>query len=110
MDNPELGMLALKRIESDPESFDMRWWAAVTDCGTVACLAGHVMLAAGYTLRGQSFIRPDGSYVPSEGQEATHLLGLSDEEQSHYPWSEDKRTQDEALALFRHFVETSMAE
>ena len=110
MDNPELGMLAIKRIEAEPKTFRMSTWGRQTDCGTKACLAGHVMLAAGYILgKGGFFYRPDGSIVFSEGREAYQLLGMSWAEQDLRPWN-DIRSDESALAMFREMVEKSMAE
>jgi len=48
--NRELASLALKNILSDPASHDQITLVAKNTCGTTACIAGHVLLAAGYTL------------------------------------------------------------
>jgi hypothetical protein len=37
----------IERLKAHPESLDMRIWAIRSECGTVACLAGHIQLAAG---------------------------------------------------------------
>jgi hypothetical protein len=44
-----LARVALARIDADPSSFDQGSWGYEGDCGTVACLAGHVAMAAGAT-------------------------------------------------------------
>lgn len=40
---------ALDHIEAHPEEWDQRHWGLSTSCGTVACLAGHITLADGWT-------------------------------------------------------------
>lgn len=37
----------LEHITANPETHDQNWWAVRTDCGTVACIAGHTVLLAG---------------------------------------------------------------
>jgi hypothetical protein len=79
LENAELGRTVLDTIDANPESFDMHIWGTSKDpwCGTVACLAGHIMLASGYRLNGTKFHRPDGDWVINEGKEAAHLIGLT---------------------------------
>jgi hypothetical protein len=80
VENPELGRTVLNLIDTRPEQFDMGVWGYKgpdKTCGSVACLAGHTLLAAGYTLRGFNYYRPDGTYVRSEAAEAEMLLGMT---------------------------------
>ena len=44
MDNPELGRLVLKQVETFPESFCMGTWGFGNECETQACIAGWAML------------------------------------------------------------------
>jgi hypothetical protein len=81
MENPEAGWLAYKAIVADVRSFDMTHWGRETACGTKFCLAGHVLLAAGYSLaRTDKFVHPSGAVVDNVGREAEDVLGLSLEE------------------------------
>lgn len=86
MENLELGERVLAHVTEYPGEFDMRRWGYIGVCGTSACLAGHTMLQAGYTIRVEQngtdthFIRPNGSMVELEDYEARDLLGLTDEE------------------------------
>jgi hypothetical protein len=83
--NTELGRLVLKQATEFPETFSMDDWVQEKVCGTAACIAGHAMLFSGYSFQrdeheGYVFIRPDGSQVSEEANEAISLLGLTDEE------------------------------
>lgn len=80
MKDTELGRLVLKRIAAAPELFDMRTWGTDEPCGTIACLAGHTMLAAGYSFRLGTYYRLDGTEVDHNGLEAKKLLGMTDDE------------------------------
>ena len=82
MDNPELGRKVLDVADFEPEHFDMHVWAKHSLCGTVACLAGHALLQAGYELDSWSqFVRPDDlSYVTGIPWEAELVLGMTGEE------------------------------
>lgn len=85
MENVELGRKVVDHLLANPQELYMGAWA-MSDfiCGTVACLAGHTMLQAGYTLTPQEdFVRPDHTIVDDEAKEARGLLGLSDAE---YYW------------------------
>lgn len=42
-----LARKALAQIDANPCSFNQSTWGYRTECGTVACMAGHVILAAG---------------------------------------------------------------
>jgi hypothetical protein len=78
VENPELGRAVLSLIDAHPGRLDMCTWGYQgPECGTVACLAGHTLLAAGYKLHGYNFYRPDGSLVPNEPVEAEILLGMT---------------------------------
>jgi hypothetical protein len=113
MENTELGRLALSNIEASPELFAMDTWGRVADCGTVACIAGHVLLAAGYRFDGYRYRRPDGVPVRLVGEEAQALLGLSDGERfgACGPSVRANDTgdlfsaEDDALARFRRLCE-----
>lgn len=73
-----LARKALAQIDANPGSFNQSAWGYRTECRTVACMAGHVNMAAGATahetLQGIYFF---------EGQEhhaeplARELLGIS---------------------------------
>lgn len=81
MENVKLGRTVLNHIDQHPELFDMGSWAVRTPCGTVACLAGTSMLLSGYKLiADETFVRPDGSKVMNESQEAQALLGMDNRE------------------------------
>jgi hypothetical protein len=86
--NYELGRTVLNMIDARPELLDMKvygngnWTPGLEpDCGTVACLAGHAMIAAGYKMElvdnKTDFFRPDGSKVEWESAEAGELLGIT---------------------------------
>ena len=47
--NVPLLQKALDHIEAHPEEWDQHHWGLKTSCGTVACLAGHITLADGWT-------------------------------------------------------------
>lgn len=38
----------LDKIRANPETFNMAYWAYMSDCGTTYCLAGHAALLAGW--------------------------------------------------------------
>lgn len=87
MENAELGRKVLDQIDARPETLYMGAWGYGScepgeewACGTVACLAGHAMLAAGYSLRRHLYYRPDGTRVNDEAGEAAVLLGFRDGE------------------------------
>jgi hypothetical protein len=42
---------ALLHIQEHPEEWDQSDWIVQNDCGTVACVAGHVVLREGYPVR-----------------------------------------------------------
>jgi hypothetical protein len=42
---------ALHHVQTHPEQWRQSDWMTVTECGTVACLAGHVVLRAGFETR-----------------------------------------------------------
>jgi len=66
-------------IEDHETMFDMAdWGGKMVGCGSVHCLGGWTMIAAGYTnKRWGAFYRPDGSLVDWNGDEAAELLGLT---------------------------------
>jgi hypothetical protein len=111
MDNTELGKLVIKQIEAFPETFNMGTFGMFiqygTECGTVACLAGHALLLSGYDLRPSTpgrycYLRPDGNEV-GIGSEARQLLGMRREEQALFYLSEDI-----AVPVFRALAEGSV--
>jgi hypothetical protein len=119
MMDTELAKLTLKRIEADLSLFDMKVYVHQTECGTKACIAGHAMLAAGYSYDAPffHFTRPDGSAVifGTEGREAMSLLRLTGEEYrgsalqygSHpVPLFSEHQDQDAALERFRKLIKT----
>lgn len=112
MKNVALGRRVLDFIEAHPEQFDMATFGRSTDCGTVGCIAGHVLLQSGYALAGYDlFVRPDdsGSYVLSECLEAVRLLGLSAEELDGEAEElfDCQQSPMDALVRFRRLVERS---
>lgn len=76
-----LARKALAQIDANPSSFNQSTWGYRTECGTVACMAGHVILAAG------GEVVPDGRpniyrYQDAEWHAETlarKLLGVSRE-------------------------------
>ena len=89
MENVNLGRKVVDHLTLNPQELDMGTYGERHPCGTIACLAGHTMLQAGYTLvdndLSQHFIRPDGTTVEDEAFEARELLGISDVEY-YWPW------------------------
>lgn len=78
--NHRLARQVLDVADHDPGHFDMSTWGRreVNECGTVACLAGHVLLRSGYKLRDDfGYDRPDGTRVNDIPQEAEELLGVT---------------------------------
>jgi hypothetical protein len=76
---------ALQRIDADPESWDQASFgyrrftltpAGETECGTVACLAGHIIMAAGGSFAGvATYVMPGGLKESAEPL-ARRLLGI----------------------------------
>ncbi len=103
----ELAKLVLKQIENDPALFDMKEWGKQTDCGTVACIAGHTLLASGYQFR-VVYHRRGYYFHPVSGgpahchSEARDLLGLSCEEAENLFFMKDNAA---AIARFRELIE-----
>jgi hypothetical protein len=121
MENPELGRKVLDHIDEHPEQFNMHYWGVMRPaCGTMACLAGHTLIQAGYGFLGEdTFVAPDGTHVaPSAAPElrppdvARQLLGLSYEEYFGAPDEAMlfyEHTNSAAIARFRAIVEASEA-
>lgn len=108
MDNAELGRKVVDIIDTQPELFDMGTWASEAACGTVACLAGHVLLLSGYKFRFDRFWCPDGTLARYEPEEAAKLLGMDEDEQGYHGkevpvWFDFKNGPDR----FRKLVEES---
>ncbi len=88
MKNVQLGRKVLDHIIAHPEEHKQDIYGLQTLCGTRACIAGHAMLRAGYSLRYLDddrfldgwFCRPDGERVRRLECEASDLLGLTDDE------------------------------
>ena len=82
--NAELGRKVLDHVTAHRDQFDMMTWGEGNEaCGTTACLAGWAMLLSGYRIRDwDTFVRPDGSFVPRghRGTEGAVLLELSEAE------------------------------
>lgn len=109
--NTELARLVLKQIENDPALFDMREWGIQTPCGTVACIAGHTLLASGYGFAPSSglgsrgfFVHPVSGEAVSPRYEARDLLGLSHDEAGRLFFIYDNAA---AIARFRELIEQS---
>jgi hypothetical protein len=62
MANQEALNKVLNRIAADPSLLDMSMYGRGTECGTVACLAGHTVMEYGYRLnlanKGATCYRP----------------------------------------------------
>jgi hypothetical protein len=89
--NHDLAERVFQRIEEDPASFDMDWWARRTSCGTVMCVAGHTVVEGGYEIywtggawSGYYCLNPDGR-LETVSDVARRLLDL---------------TSDQAMSLF----------
>ncbi|QJY46695.1 hypothetical protein [Pseudonocardia broussonetiae] len=54
--NEDLLRRVLDHITTHPDQHSQDWWARRTDCGTVACIAGHTVLLTGHTI---DFETPD---------------------------------------------------
>lgn len=85
--NTELARKVLARVEADPDALDMRTWGKVAPCGTVACLAGHTLLADGWEMRprrehGLAVFTKDSRVAVGDdvGEVARELLELDDGE------------------------------
>ena len=71
------------RIEDDPDAYDQDNWGEVdrsTECGTRACIAGHVLLEAGYDLSRSPFsvfVHRDTRKRAFPPTEAAAVLGLT---------------------------------
>lgn len=103
IENAVIGRKVLDRIDAEPKSLNMETWGRQGECGTVACLAGHTMLAAGYSLSAGMYYAA-GRYVMSEAKEAAGILGLTDAvtDGCHLFHQQDR---DAALDAFRKAVE-----
>lgn len=115
MKNYRLGREAITRIDNIGSAdakigFDMSQWGNINECGMSACIGGHIMLAAGYTLLGvDQFTRPDGTPVDNAySREVEGLLGMTEDEPyyggtgSMYDdqiWFDDKHGLDRFRAL-----------
>lgn len=105
-----MGRLVLKQIDADPASFDMLTFGKRTDCGTVACLAGHALLLSGYRMveagadaPGQVWYRPDGTRVTCLDAEGQAVLGLTQKEYLYRPDGDE-------VPLFYDYSETMAVE
>jgi len=66
-------------IRKHPELFEMSDWCQHTECGTVACLAGHTVILD--QLERGTILDPALVYAPdSWGRKAEQILGLTVEE------------------------------
>jgi len=78
-----LGRKILDIIDAHPEKLEMSTFGrhfprADGSCRTVACLAGWTLLQSGYKLdRDEVYVRPDGTSVDFEANEAQMLLGMT---------------------------------
>lgn len=126
MENLTLAEDVLTRLEAGRAAVNMGIWVKLDArtgdgrCGTVACIAGHILIAAGYVpipgdMGGDWFRAPDGLRVvrsvniPSEAEE---VIGFTEEELYDNPDDEEDDGDlflmwdaDEAIARFRHLVE-----
>ncbi len=70
---------ALARIDAEPENWDQRNVAETTDCATTYCLAGWILIEAGYRYNDHYFVAPNGEvlYGTAMGT-AANLAGLSE--------------------------------
>lgn len=82
--NVELLRGRLEHITEHRAAWDQRYWATKTPCGTAGCIAGHVVMEAGYIIVWSSFTSPNGTVYgdfTSEGDLIGHvareLLGLT---------------------------------
>lgn len=78
--------LVLDVIDHDPASWNQGDWLRETECGTAACVAGHLALTAGYQPvwrltesvgRIASDIRNGGRFAGSVSLRAAELLGFA---------------------------------
>ncbi len=113
MENVQLGRKVLDYVTEHPKQFNMSTYGQTWSCGTVACLAGHAMLLAGYEMnRGGTYYRPDGSVVECESGEAAALLGLSEEERfppDEFTIFSGHLSNNTAINRFREIVEKAEA-
>lgn len=85
----------LRRLKH-PAHFNMDHWAQKTDCGTAACIAGHVLLVSGYKAgpipkwQQGDYMDPEsqlmftdlnGQKVNNPGDEAAMLLDLNSQQE-----------------------------
>jgi hypothetical protein len=90
--NIELLDKALARIDANPDT----WRQASWHCGTAACLAGHVALAAGYQWASDDAIEvfvtsPDGAITDEVASVAEDLLGLDSKSAFELFWCANTR-------------------
>lgn len=78
--NVELMNKVIARIEAHPESFSMVDYIKTTDCGTVACVAGHALLLSGYYVDEHGHLFNPHATFGSFFNTAADLLDLSDDE------------------------------
>lgn len=130
MKNVALAKLTVSNIASNPSTFQMHRWGEVIPGRRFlwrkypatfrACLAGHVLLAAGYTIQGvNQFASPDGRVADhlEIGNKASELLGLTVDErnyQYHYHHVNGycglfcgSTTEEDALAAFTFLIRVS---
>lgn len=92
---------AIAYIEAHPEEHDQAAWLERWDCGTVACLAGHVALLASGTPSCSGWVLMDGEERHVEDV-AREVLDLTEEQADRFFYSTNlaaiKRLRDEMAA------------
>jgi hypothetical protein len=85
--NPEVLLAGLAHAELDLNAWDQRNWTYTEDCGTTACLAGHILLSQGMSQDELSQLNEIRGAVPIA---ALQRLGFSvDVKPTGDPWSWD---------------------
>jgi len=129
MENAKLGRAILDHVTGNPANFDMNTWGDLTECGTVACLAGHTLILSGeyelvpYTTLAGEFIhvfrrvRDRQIVQPIQVSDlAQDLLGIDGDAIWHeVPGNDDglhlfdQQPAADAIAWFRRLVEQAEA-
>jgi hypothetical protein len=115
MSKQKLNVELLKRLKTrflrmrHPEHSDMHSWGHKTDCGTTACIAGHVLLLQGYRLRHGQYVTPDGKPILAIAGTARDELGLSDMTASHLFYDFETTTPKQAAARLQELIDSAEA-
>lgn len=97
----------IERLRKEPESLDMRYYVYRTECGTVGCLAGQIVIAAGrnlsdYLNRMDQVWRDAEAFWENEyGQDSAFALPFTDDQWWDVlkEWGDDRASDDFGFGL-----------